>query len=127
MFSIDLGIRDTSGQAVITLCGELGLADIPACTSHLIAAVAACGPSLIVNLATLEHISNPGLQMLVRVLKWTRGSGGDLSLVAPQPQVRQVLETADLTGDFSVYPSVECAEKSALVASPRASAVLLHG
>jgi anti-sigma B factor antagonist len=106
-FNVDLSIRDFGGPAVIALSGELDLAGSPGVASHLITAVAACGPSVIVDLAGLESIGYSGLAVLVRVLKWARGSGGDLSLAAPQQQVRRVLELTGLIDVFSVYPSVD--------------------
>jgi anti-sigma B factor antagonist len=131
-FNVDLSIRDFGGPAVIALSGELDLAGTPGVASHLITAVAACGPSVIVDLAGLESIGYSGLAVLVRVLKWARGSGGDLSLAAPQQQVRRVLEVTGLIDVFSVYPSVDEAAAGArpveyrpVSASPRPSAVMV--
>src|SRR6266550_1081794 len=74
VLDVDLSIRDLDGQAVVALRGELGLADAPSVASHLIAAVAACGPWVIVDLADLEGIGYSGLSVLLRVRKWTRRS-----------------------------------------------------
>jgi anti-sigma B factor antagonist len=113
VLNVDLSIRDFDGQAVVALRGELSLADTPGVASHLIAAVAACGPSVIVDLAGLEGISYSGLSVLLRIRKWTRRSGGDLPLAAPQRPVRRILEATGLIDVFSVYPSVEEAASSA--------------
>ena len=113
MLDVDLSIGDSGGQAVVTLHGELNLADIPGVASCLIAAAAACGPSLIVDLAGLEGIGYSGLSVLLRVRKWTRRSGGDLLLAAPRRPVRQILQATGLIDVFSVYPSVEQAASSA--------------
>jgi anti-sigma B factor antagonist len=118
MFSVDLSVGDFDGHAVVALCGELDLFDAPDVASHLIAAVAAYGPSVIVDLAELKFIDSCGLGLLVRVLRWTRESGGDLSLAAPQRQVRQVLRTTGLIDVFSVYPSVKQAVSGARQARP---------
>ncbi len=118
MLNVDLSIRDFDGQAVVALRGELSLADTPSVASHLIAAVAACGPCVIVDLADLEGIGYSGLSVLLRVRKWTRRSGGDLSLAAPKQPVRRILETTGLIDVFSVYPSVEEAASSAGQAQP---------
>ena len=107
MLNVDLSIRDFDGQAVVALRGELNLADIPSAASHLIAALAACGPSVIVDLAGLEGIGYSGLSVLLRIRKWTRQSGGDLPLAAPQQPVRRILEATGLIDVFLVYPSVE--------------------
>src|ERR1035438_9299774 len=122
MLTVDLSIRDRDGLAVVALRGELNLADAPGVVSHLITAVAACGPSVIVDLAGLEGIGYSGLAVLLRMRKWTRASGGDLPLAAPQPPVRRMLEATGLINVFSVYPSVEAAASSAGHARPRAAA-----
>ena len=120
MLEVDLSIRDSDGRAVVALRGELNLADTPGVASHLIAAVAACGPSVIVDVAGLDGIGDGGLPVLLRVLTWTRRSGGDLPLAAPQRPVRQILQATGLIDVFSVHPSVEQAANSARQA--RASA-----
>ncbi|MDQ2813915.1 MAG: anti-sigma factor antagonist [Actinomycetota bacterium] len=123
MLTVDLSVRDGDGLAVVALCGELNLADAPGVSSHLITAVAACGPSVIVDLAALEGIGYSGLVMLLRIRKWTRARGGDLRLATPVPPVRRMLEATGLIDVFSVYPSVEAAASSARqVRSPPPSA-----
>ena len=112
MLSVEFSIGDFDGQPVVALRGESNLADTPSVASHLIAAVAACGPSVIVDLAGLEGIGYSGLSVLLRVRKWTRQSGGDLPLAAPQQPVRQILEATGLIDVFSVYPSVAEAASS---------------
>jgi anti-sigma B factor antagonist len=122
MLNVELSIGDFDGQAVIALRGRLSLADVPGVASHLIAAVAACGPWVIVDLADLEGIGYSGLSVLLRVRKWTRRSGGDLPLAAPQQPVRQILEATGLIDVFTVYPSVEEASLSAGQVQPWPSA-----
>jgi anti-sigma B factor antagonist len=107
VLNVDLSIRDFDGQAVVALRGELNLADAPCLGSRLIAAVAACGPSVIVDLAGLEGIGYIGLSVLLRVRSWTRQSGGALVLAAPQQPVRRILEATGLIDVFAVYPSVK--------------------
>jgi anti-sigma B factor antagonist len=120
MLNVDLRIGAFDGQAVVALCGETNRADAPGLASHLIAAVAACGPSVIVDLTGLEGIDTSGLSVLLRIRKWTRQSGGDLPLAAPQQPVRQVLEATGLIDVFSVYPSVEKAASSLTKPGPGA-------
>jgi anti-sigma B factor antagonist len=118
MFNVDLSVGDFDGHAVVALCGELDLFDTPGVASHLIVAVAAYGPSIIVDLAGLEFVDSCGLGVLVRVLRWTRECGGDLSLAAPQQQVRRVLEITGLIDVFSVYSSVDEAVRAAAPTHP---------
>jgi anti-sigma B factor antagonist len=112
VFYVDLSIRDSDGQAVVALRGQLSMADTPGVASHLITAVTACGPSVIVDLAGLDGIGYIGLSVLLRVRKWTRRNGGDLPLAAPRQPVRQLLEATGLIDVFSVHPSVEEAADS---------------
>ncbi len=105
MFSLEMTIRKISGLAVVALCGELDIADIPDVVPHLIAAAAACG-SIIVDLTDLAYISCGGLGVLVRIRKMTRALGGELLLVGPQPRVHLILEVTGLNAVFSVYPTV---------------------
>src|ERR1039457_4251124 len=122
--NVNVSIRDVSGQAVVVLRGELDLAATPGAASHLIAAVAACGPFVIVDLAALESLGYGGLGVLVRVLKWTRDGDGEMSLAAPQQQVHRVLDVTGLIGVFPVFASVEQAVSSARRALPRPPAAL---
>jgi len=123
MLDVDLSIRDVDGQAVVALRGEFDLADTPSVASYLIAAVAACGPSVIVDLAGLDGIGYSGLSVLLRIRKWTRRNGGDLPLAAPRQPVRQILEATGLIDVFSVYPGVEEAAKAMRAAQPGSPAV----
>ncbi len=107
MFNVELSVSSFGGHAVVALYGNLDLAEVAGLASHLITAVAACGPSIIVDLAGLELIDSCGLGVLVRVLKWTRERGGDMALAAPQPQIRKFLSATGLIDVFCVYPSVE--------------------
>src|SRR5579859_4356958 len=112
MLAVDFSTGDVDGQAVVAWRGDSSRADIPGVASHLAAAVAARGPSVIVDLAGLESIGYSGLSVLLRVRKRSRQRGGDLSLAAPQQAVRQILVATGLIDVFSVYPSVEEAASS---------------
>jgi anti-sigma B factor antagonist len=109
MFSVELSVLDIGGQPVIALRGELDLASTPAAAAHLIAAVSARGPSVIVDLGALDYIGYSGLGVLVRVRKWALENGGDLALAAPGQQVRRILEATGLVEVFAVYPTVQLA------------------
>lgn len=60
MFNVELSVGGFGGHAVVALHGDLDLAAVPAVASHLNAAVAACGPLIIVNLAGLAHSASAG-------------------------------------------------------------------
>jgi anti-sigma B factor antagonist len=122
VFNVELKVPGLGGHAVVALHGELDLAGTPAVASHLITAVAACGPSVIVDLVDLDFIDCYGLEVLVRVRKWTQDNGGDVLLAAPQQHVRRLLRLTGLNGDFSVYSDVEQAASGAKLAQPGSAA-----
>jgi anti-sigma B factor antagonist len=123
MFSVDLTVRPIPGGAIVALSGELDAADVPDVAVALSAAIAAHGPSIIVDLAGLKYISCGGLGILVRLLKVTRASGGSLALAAPRGLVREILKATGLLTVFSVYPSVEHAAGGTRAAQGTAPAV----
>ncbi len=55
MFRVDLRTRESGGHVVVELRGELDLADA-ADVAAALAAVGACGPQIIVDLAAQEFI-----------------------------------------------------------------------
>jgi len=103
----------------------------PGVASHLIAAVAACGPSVIVGLAGLEGIGYSGLSVLLLVRRWTRRSGGDLPLAAPQQPVRRILEANRvdrcLRGVSNVEEAMNRARRQAVVTGRVAAAQCRSG
>jgi len=76
------------------------------------AAVAECGPRVIVDLSALEFIDCHALGALLRVQRAARAAGGDVLLAAPRQLVLRVLDLAGLAGMFCVYPSVAAAGAS---------------
>jgi anti-sigma B factor antagonist len=119
MVSMNLSTRESDGQAVVALRGELEVADAASVAAAL-AAVAARAPEIIVDLAGLEFIDSSGVAALVLARVQARRAGGDLLLAAPQDQVLRVLAGIRLADVFCVHASVEEAAGSA-VCSRRAA------
>lgn len=124
MFNVELSIGINDGHTVAAMCGELDLADAQAVSSLLVAAAAACGPSIILDLTGLEFIDCCGLRGLLRVLRFTRHNGGDIYLAGPQQRVRKVLKATGLIDVFSVSPSVAEAVIAAKLAQPEPAVAL---
>jgi anti-sigma B factor antagonist len=124
MAFMDLITRECDGQVVVSLRGELDVADAARVAAAL-AQVAARARQVIVDLEGLEFIDSSGLAALVRARKHARLAGGDLLLAAPQRQVLRVLAITRLADVFSVHGCVEDAAGSpgrAATAAPPASA-----
>ena len=112
MCGVDLCTRDGDGHVVVVLCGELDMAAAAGVTAAL-AAAAASGSLVIVDLAGLRFIDASGVAALVRGRKQARDAGGDLLLAAPRHQVLRVLALTRLIGVFPVHASAVEAARSA--------------
>jgi anti-sigma B factor antagonist len=106
MFSVDLTTRDCEGHVVVSLRGELDIADAAGVAAALAAAIAR-EPEIIVDLAGLEFIDCSGVAVLVRGQKLARVEGGELRLAAPRPRVLRMLTLTRLTDVLPVHASVD--------------------
>ena len=106
MFSVDLTTRDCEGHVVVSLRGELDIADAAGVAAALAAAIAR-EPEIIVDLAGLEFIDCSGVAVLVRGQKLARVEGGELRLAAPRPRVLLVLSLTRMTDVLPVHASVD--------------------
>ena len=118
MAGVDLSTRDGDGQVVVTLRGQLDMAEAAGVAAAL-AVVAAREPRIIVDLAGVDFIDSSGLAALVRGRNLARQAGGELLLAAPQQQVLQVLTLTRLIDVFPVHATVaEAAGSRRVTAAP---------
>lgn len=106
MFSVDLNTREADSHVVVSLRGELDVADAASVAATL-AAAATGGLEIIVDLAGLDFIDSSGVAALAHGRTHARYAGGDLVLAAPQQQVLRILTLTRLIEVFSVHASVD--------------------
>jgi anti-sigma B factor antagonist len=106
MAGVVLSTRESDGQVVVTLRGQLDIAEAARVAAAL-AAVAASEPQIIVDLADLEFIDSSGVAALVRGRNLARRAGGELVLAAPQQQVLRVLTLTRLIDVFPLHATVD--------------------
>jgi anti-anti-sigma factor len=106
VFSTILRTRSGDGHLVVTLLGELDVADATAVAAALMTA-ADREPRIVVDLASLEFIDVSGMAALLRARKHARRAGGDLLLAAPRPHMRRLLSIPTLAYGFAIYASAE--------------------
>jgi len=117
MADMDLSTRESDGQVVVALRGQLDMSEAASVAAAL-AAVAASEPQIIVDLAALEFIDSSGVAALVRGRNLARRAGGELLLAAPQQQVLRVLTLTRLIDVFPLHATVdEAAGRSRRVAA----------
>jgi len=107
--------QDYAGCAVLALRGDLDISDRAELSSRL-AAVASCGPWVIVDLTNLAYMDCGSLGVLAAVRERAQLAGGDVLLAGPRGAVAHLLLTGQ-AGEFSVFPSVGVAAFSAGLAA----------
>ena len=113
MAGIDLTVSAGDGYVVVVMRGEIDL-----CTAadgvRPLAARAAPGTLIVVDLAELAFMDCCALRELMSVQKQARQAGGDLALAGPQPIVLRLIELSGLLGQSpAVFPSVHDAVSGA--------------
>ena len=109
MRNVELRIRVCRGHAVVALRGELDTRDAED-TAVAVAALAAGGQQLIVDLEALDFIDCHAVGALLGVRATARQAGGDVLLAAPHGPVLRLLTLLSVPG---VHASVAAAADSA--------------
>jgi anti-anti-sigma factor len=85
-------------SATVVLDGEIDIATAPAIRRFLMAAISGGNAHLAVDMSGVTFIGAAGIGVLVGVANRAREAGGGLSLLAPSPQVRRLLDVLHLDG-----------------------------
>jgi len=107
--NVELQTRVCRGYVVVVLRGELDTRDAED-TAAAVAAPAAGGQQLIIDLEALDFIDCHAVGALLRVRETARQAGGDVLLAAPRGPVLRLLTLLGVPG---VHASVAAAADSA--------------
>jgi anti-anti-sigma factor len=123
--NVELRTRVCRGYAVVVLCGELDTRDAVD-TAAAVAALAADGQQLIIDLEPLDFIDCHAAGALLGVRETARQAGGDVLLAAPHGPVLRLLTLLGVPG---IHASVAAAADSAggLDAGRRAAGIARSG
>ncbi len=83
-------------SATVVLDGEIDIATAPAIRRLLMAAISGGDAHLAVDMSGVSFIGAAGIGVLVAAANRAREAGGSLSLLAPSPQVRWLLDVFHL-------------------------------
>ena len=83
-------------SATVVLDGEIDIATAPAIRRVLMAAISGGNARLAVDMSGVTFIGATGIGVLVDAADRAREAGGSLSLLAPSPQVRWLLDVLHL-------------------------------
>jgi anti-sigma B factor antagonist len=99
---------------VVTLCGELDLANVADIDRELTAIGSRGARVLIVDLLEVPFIESRTLGVLLQHARRLRSDGGDLMLVSDDARVLRVIEITGLTSHFRLERSLAAAIDGAL-------------
>ena len=83
-------------SATVVLDGEIDIATAPAIRRFLMAAISGGDVHLTVDMSGVTFLGAAGIGVLVAAANQARQGGGSLSLLAPSPQVRLLLDVFHL-------------------------------
>jgi anti-sigma B factor antagonist len=83
-------------SVTVVLDGEIDVATAPAPRRFLMAAISGGDVDLAVDMSGVTFIGAAGIGVLVAAANRAREAGGGLSLLAPSPQVRRLLDVLHL-------------------------------
>ena len=102
-----VGLAERGDVLVLSLAGELDLANVPALREALRSAVERSPKRLVVDLTAVTFVDSTVLGALVEARS---GIGGDaFALAAPGLEVRRALEVSGLDRHFHVFETVSSA------------------
>ena len=82
--------------SAVVLDGEIDISTCPAIRRFLLAAISGGHAHLAVDMSGVTFIDASGIGVLVAAASRARQAGGGLSLLAPSPQVRRLLDVFQL-------------------------------
>jgi anti-sigma B factor antagonist len=85
-------------SVTVVLNGEIDIATAPAIRRLLMAAISGGDVHLTVDMSGVSFIGAAGIGVLIAAANRAREAGGSLSLQAPSPQVRWLLDVLHLDG-----------------------------
>ena len=91
-------------SAAVVLDGEMDISACPAIRRFLMAAISGGNVQLAVDVSGVAFIDASGIGVLVAAANRARRAGGGLTLLAPSPQVRRLLDILHLD---AILPAAE--------------------
>jgi len=96
--------RSQGDHTVVAVSGEIDLYTAPRLHSELAAAVMVDGPAqVVVDMAGVDFCDSTGMNVLLAAQRLASEKGGDLTLAAPRPPVRKILEVTGLQSVFTIH------------------------
>jgi anti-sigma B factor antagonist len=90
-------------RVVLALAGEIDLYTAPKLQGELTSALAGGKTAnIVVDMSAVEFCDSTGMNVLLAAHRLATERGGDLTLAAPRPSVRKILEVTGLESVFTI-------------------------
>ena len=93
--------RPTSPQVVVSVSGELDLANAPAVDAALRGAEAAGAGDIVLDLTDLDFLGSAGLRVILQADERARARGSSLTIL-PSDAVRRLTDLTGLTSSLAI-------------------------
>lgn len=106
---LEIAAQRAGDEAVVQLAGSVDIDDTEQLRARFDEAIGPAARYVIFDLARLQFLNSPAISELIAIYRRTRGGGGGLALVSPQPRVAGVLRVTRFDELVPVTTSVEAA------------------
>jgi anti-sigma B factor antagonist len=91
------------GSALVNIQGRLDAATAPTFKQQITEAISQGKVRLALHIAHVSFMDSTGLGALVAALKATRRANGDISIIAPSPQVQKLFRLTAMDRVFRIF------------------------
>lgn len=104
--------KQVNDVSILTLVGSIDAFTAPLITELIESQISSGNIKLVADLKSVDYTSSAGLRALLGGIKATRSRGGDLRLVAVQPDVLKVLNMSGFTNILQLFDTINLALNS---------------
>lgn len=104
--------KQVNDVCILTLIGSIDAFTAPKLTELIENQISSGNIKLVADLTDVDYTSSAGLRALLGGIKATRSRGGDLRLVAVQPDVLKVLNMSGFTNILQLFDTINSALNS---------------
>jgi anti-sigma B factor antagonist len=104
--------KQVNDVSILTLTGSIDAFTSPRITELIESQIASGNIKLVADLKGVDYTSSAGLRAMLGGIKATRSRGGDLRLVAVQPDVLKVLNMSGFTNILQLFDTINLALNS---------------
>jgi len=111
---MDIQSKQANDVTILSLKGSIDAMTAPKITEYIQELVAKGNVKLVADFSGVDYTSSAGLRVLLGAIKETRAQGGDMRLVAVQPDVLKVLNLSGFTNILKMFTDPDVAVASYL-------------